>query len=449
MCSFAGFNFVPDNVDFINYYNSKRGPDRTSTYNCDGHFFLHNLLSITGEFTEQPFIEDDLVVMYNGEIYNYDTFGIDCKSDGEILIPLYKKHGAKFFKYLDGEFAIVIYDFSKRKIFIGTDVFATKPVWIGKEKDRKALASYESVLKRAGIDTVYKIPANTLFVLNLDTFELEKKFQIKKFDLRQYKDVFEDCLRAFSNSITKRTKNLREKVFIGLSSGYDSGAIACELNNQNVKFKSYSIKAQEDEQVILKRHKILKRNNQETKMIYLTKEEFAHTKKLAKDRAEEFLYRIKRDNFITPNEFMTDDKGSIGLTYVCALAKEDGAKIYFSGQGADEIFSDYGFDGKKIYNHSTFGGKYPEKLEAIFPWNSFYESTQLSYLGKEENIPGAFGIEGRYPFLDYDLVQEFLWLKPKLKNKFYKSILHEYLTRNEFPFCVNKKVGFSCDKELR
>jgi asparagine synthetase B (glutamine-hydrolysing) len=449
MCSFAGFNFVPENIEFINYFNAKRGPDLTNIHKSKDHVFLHNLLSITGEFTEQPFVEDDLVVMYNGEIYNYDTFGLDCKSDGEIITSLYKTHGAKFFKFLDGEFAIVIYDFSKRQVFIATDTFATKPVWIGKDGERCIVASYESVIKSVGVKGVYKIPANSLFVLNLDTFELEKRFQIKQFDLDQHKDTFDDCLQAFSNSISKRTKNLREKVFIGLSSGYDSGVIACELNNQDVKFKSYSIKAQENEQIILKRHKILEQNDQKTEMIYLSKDQYNETQKLIKDNAEEFLYQIKRNGYITSNEYMTDDQGAVGLAYICSLAQKEGAKIYISGQGADEIFSDYGFDGNKIYNHSTFGGKYPENLETVFPWNSFYESTQVSYLAKEENIPGAFGIEGRYPFLDFDLVQEFLWLKPELKNKFYKSVLHQHLTKHNFPFSLNKKIGFGASRELK
>ena len=32
-----------------------------------------------------------------------------------------------------------------------------------------------------------------------------------------------------------------QKVFIGLSSGYDSGAISCELLKQNIPFKAYSV----------------------------------------------------------------------------------------------------------------------------------------------------------------------------------------------------------------
>ena len=46
-------------------------------------------------------------------------------------------------------------------------------------------------------------------------------------------------------------------------------------------------------------------------------------------------------------------------------------KIILSGQGADEIFSDYGFRGKKFYKPSNFGGLFPDDLSEIFLWNSF------------------------------------------------------------------------------
>ena len=33
------------------------------------------------------------------------------KSDGEVLLPLYRRFGPSFVRYLDGEFAVVILDF--------------------------------------------------------------------------------------------------------------------------------------------------------------------------------------------------------------------------------------------------------------------------------------------------------------------------------------------------
>ena len=448
MCSFLGFNYIPENLEYINELNQKRGPDFTNTVEYENYFFAHNLLSITGQFTKQPFVDDGIVALFNGEIYNFDKFDIDCDSDGEIIIPLYKKYGYSFSSHLDGEFAIVICDFKKGEIIFITDAFATKPLWYSLGIDKMGFASYESVLKRALHINPKKVPANSTLVYDMKFFFLKEQKQNFKFDLTQHKKTYDDWIAAFTRSISKRTRNLREKVYIGLSSGYDSGAIACELIQQDIPFKSYSIRGKEDEKVILDRHTVLSSNYKEVEMIYLSKQEYEKSQSDLKRNAEEFKYKIKRGEKVTKNELMSNDKGAVGLYHISQKAREEGYKIYLSGQGADEIFSDYGFNGRKIYQHSTFGGLYPKNLEFVFPWNSFYESTQYSYLGKEENVPGALGIEGRYPFLDIDVVQEFLWLHQNLKNSNYKSVICEYLEKHSFPFKKNEKVGFSCDYGL-
>jgi hypothetical protein len=43
-------------------------------------------------------------------------------------------------------------------------------------------------------------------------------------------------------------------------------------------------------------------------------------------------------------------------------------------------------------------------------WKNFYFGTQEIYLLKEESLTGGFGLEGRFPFLDKNVIQEFLWL---------------------------------------
>jgi asparagine synthetase B (glutamine-hydrolysing) len=111
-----------------------------------------------------------------------------------------------------------------------------------------------------------------------------------------------------------------------------------------------------------------------------------------------------------------------------------------SGQGADEILSDYGFGGNKHFRHSEFGGLFPKEQKL---WYSFNDGTQIQYLNKEEYTAGHFGIEARYPFLDKQLVQEFLWLTPEVKNRNYKSPLHDYLNSQTFPFDKGKKLGFT------
>ena len=46
----------------------------------------------------KPFEDDNIICMFNGEIYNYSKFG-NYKSDGECLIPLYKEYGDDFIKW--------------------------------------------------------------------------------------------------------------------------------------------------------------------------------------------------------------------------------------------------------------------------------------------------------------------------------------------------------------
>lgn len=451
MCSFIVTNYEVKNLEYINFFNQKRGPDFTNTTNVEGYYFLHNLLSITGDFTEQPFVNElnELVSIYNGEIYNYQEILPGAPSDGYCLNHAYAKKGPCFVKDLDGEFSVVVVDNKKRKITIATDPFATKPLWVAKQDGKICITSYESVLKRLGFKKPSKVKANTAYVINMDTLKVERKFQVKEFDIsNQYKRTYDDWIRAFKNSIYKRSRNLRERIFIGLSSGYDSGSIACELMNQNIPFNAYSIVGDESKEIIDQRHQLLNAAGQKTEMIHMTQSQFDYAKATLKTNAEEFQYRIIRDGVLSPDEYMTDDQGAVGMAHICSKAQKEGIKVYFSGQGADEIFSDYGFQGERFYEHSSFGGFFPSDLSTVFPWNSFYESTQLSYLAKEEGVSGAYGIEGRYPFLDFNVVQEFLWLHPEFKNQYYKAPLHAYMTRNDFPFEVNKKIGFGCDKEL-
>ena len=99
MCSFVITNKEIEDLDMVNFYSKLRGPDCTNVIKKNGITFVHNLLSITGEFSVQPFVDKDIVCLYNGEIYNSSAFG-DFVSDGHCLIPLYKEFGVDFIKKL-------------------------------------------------------------------------------------------------------------------------------------------------------------------------------------------------------------------------------------------------------------------------------------------------------------------------------------------------------------
>lgn len=437
MCSFIVTTKKFTNLDIINKYSKLRGPDITNSIEIGGYNIIHNLLSLTGEFTKQPFNKDNIVAVFNGEIYNYKDFG-NYITDGECIIDVYKNYGVEFASKLDGEFAIVILDFNKNLALVSTDTFATKPVWYSLEGKNLSCSSYRSSIILNDFKNAVKVKANTTVVIDLAKNCVINELYNYEFDLNQYKSNYSDWILAFEQSIYKRAfHSPNQKLFLGLSSGYDSGAIACALNNLHVDFKAYSIKGSEDLNTILSRKKILKNHE----IIEVSKQQYDDHLYNLKNNVEEF-----HDDEL--NYKICSDKASVGLSLICSRAKQEHRKIYFSGQGVDEIISDYGMFGAKIYNHSCFGGLFPDHLESIFPWLNFYEGNQKMYISKEEHVAGMHGVETRYPFLDKKVIQEFLNLKPELKNKNYKSVLYEYLTRYNFPFLVDRKIGFQANVNL-
>lgn len=430
MCGFGVTNKI--GLTTANKFCQRRGPDMTTVRVINKIEFLHNLLHITGDLVPQPFVKDDIVCVFNGEIYNYTSFG-DYNSDGECIIDVYKQFGEKFIEKLDGEFAICVIDFAKKKLIIGVDTFSCKPLWYDFKNGQFCIGSYNSQLLGLGFTNGNKLKPNTTQVYNLQNLQLVNEFINTKFKINQHKTTFDDWILSFSNSIKKRSKNTSKGMFVGMSSGYDSGAIACELAKQQASFKTYSIINNENSEVLNARLKLIRNSEAFT----LTSAEFELCKQEIKENCEEFRYQ---DQFFDYN--IKKDQASIGLSAICKRACNEGRRIYFSGQGADEIISDYGFGGKRIYKHSSFGGKFPDSLDGFFPWHSFWDGTQIQYLNKEEYVAGHFGIETRYPFLDKDLVQEFLWLTADLKNSKYKSCLDEYLKSNNFPYQPSEKRGF-------
>ncbi|MFE9552324.1 asparagine synthase (glutamine-hydrolyzing) [Streptomyces sp. NPDC006703] len=105
----------------------------------------------------QPFTADGVTVFYNGEIYNAPElrrqlaaegvqFRTDC--DGEVLAPLFARHGAAAARLLDGMFAIVAYDHASRRLTLVRDQAGIKPLYVFAEAGRFGFASEVPALLR-------------------------------------------------------------------------------------------------------------------------------------------------------------------------------------------------------------------------------------------------------------------------------------------------------------
>lgn len=124
-----------------------RGPDgRGFHFDPDEKLaMIHTRLSIIGlNAGDQPIHgrkEDgtgDLVLTANGEFYDYkrlrgllrtDGYEFNTKSDSEIALKLYDKHGFDFVEHLRGEFAFAIFDKAKQQLILVRDRFGVRPLF--------------------------------------------------------------------------------------------------------------------------------------------------------------------------------------------------------------------------------------------------------------------------------------------------------------------------------
>ena len=130
-----------------------RGPDGEGYY-ADAHAALgHRRLSIIDlAGGGQPMFNEDgtLVVVFNGEIYNYKalhaeltarghTFATD--SDTEVLLHGYEAWGGDLPKHLRGMFAFALWDRTAETLFCARDLFGIKPLYYYKKGDVLLFAS--------------------------------------------------------------------------------------------------------------------------------------------------------------------------------------------------------------------------------------------------------------------------------------------------------------------
>src|SRR3989442_1597560 len=119
-----------------------RGPDDSGTHvsSCVG--LGHMRLSIIDLSAQghQPMFSDDgtLVIVYNGEIYNFPELKRDLetqgapfrtRSDTELALKAYQTWGTAAFEKFNGMFALGIWDTRKRELHLARDRFGIKPLY--------------------------------------------------------------------------------------------------------------------------------------------------------------------------------------------------------------------------------------------------------------------------------------------------------------------------------
>ena len=130
-----------------------RGPDDDGTF-FDGSLALGmrrlSIIDLSGG--KQPMYNEDgsIVVVFNGEIYNFKALAEDLKRRGhvfksicdtEVLVHLYEEYGAECVAHLRGMFGFAIWDTRKRRLLIARDHLGIKPMYYTCAQDRLVFGS--------------------------------------------------------------------------------------------------------------------------------------------------------------------------------------------------------------------------------------------------------------------------------------------------------------------
>jgi len=170
MCGIAGIvgaceqTSLKKRIQRMNHAMRHRGPDGEGCFIEDGVGLGHVRLSIIdlSDAGKQPMCNEDASVWIsvNGEIYNYKELRNDLKkrghsfrsqSDSEVIVHLYEEYGERFPEYLDGMFAIALWDVRKKKLMLVRDRFGIKPLYYAQQNKGVVFASELSALMASGL----------------------------------------------------------------------------------------------------------------------------------------------------------------------------------------------------------------------------------------------------------------------------------------------------------
>ena len=410
-----------------------RGPDSSGSYLYKNIAFGHRRLSILdlSSSGHQPMkYLDDLVITYNGEIYNFieireeliqKGYIFDSNSDTEVILKAYHCWGKTCVNYFNGMWSFSILDIKQKIVFCSRDRFGVKPFYYIENNDLFSFGSEISQLlpflpnrilnKKVALDylisgieecsnetffkDIYLLKGghNLVFDLKTNSYEIERYYNLKLSD--QKNTSVDDYIQELKRSITLR---LRSDVKVGtcLSGGIDSSTISSFASklyqNSNEKFMAIHAKSSE----------------------YKTDEsEFAKiVSKIANINLNfvEPSYSDFKSNILSIIKIQQEPFGSLSIImqyFVFKKAKELGCIVMLDGQGGDETLLGY----ERYYPAIVKSKKGIAKLKALLQSS---KNSRLSLLDT---------IKYQYYFSNYKLRLKRL----KFKNSFYKSeILNEY-----------------------
>lgn len=420
MCGIIGTNFLNERFDKSLELLHHRGPDFQNSIKIGNKQFGHTRLAIIDldEEANQPMIFDDILLVFNGEIYNYKELihveHLECKtkSDSEVLIRLYQKYGFDFLNKLNGMFSFCIYDMKKDLYFCARDRYGKKPFFYY-FKDNKfifsssvksilnlldykpnlnkvALSKYMQYFVSFGEDSFYqdifKLEASTYIIYEPNkNRELQKKkyYKINTYKaIKDEKQALNDIEELLFKSVEYRLNSDVEVASL-LSGGIDSSLISAlytkisgkKINTFSIGYDEYKNYCELDFAQITANH-----INSNHHPVEINQKEYIKHFEQTLDMLEE------------PH----GDSAAIPLNILTKQINKAGIKTVLSGEGSDEIFLGYDNYAKflKYYEfEKSLSNEQNLFLNDIIGalQNNTKESEYLRRIVKKQNLYNSFG----------------------------------------------------------
>ena len=370
MCGFAGYinNYATfDKMEVIKAMADRivhRGPDDAHYYVDDGISLGFRRLSIIDlEGGRQPILNEDgsLVLLFNGEIYNYQSIREELlkaghvfttKTDSEVILHGYEEYGKKILDRLRGMFAFIIWNKETKELFGARDIFGIKPFYyyrkdgeflfgseiksflshpkFEKELDEDMIPlylSYEYIPdERTIFKNVYKLPGAHCFTYKDGKLEVERYYHIR-YNIEEDKSLeyWEDAItKEFSESVAMHQISDVE-VGCFLSSGVDSSYVVKEVSKGTEKIKTFSVGYEEEKY---------------SELPYA--QDFSSVVGVPnianKVSADEFFDAVPEIQYFMDEPL--PNPSEIPLYFLAKNARRY-VKVVLSGEGADELFGGY------------------------------------------------------------------------------------------------------------
>lgn len=370
MCGFIGFMNTPEITDCPGVIRAMadriihRGPDDADYYVDETISLGFRRLSIIDlEGGRQPILNEDgsKALVFNGEIYNYQSLWEDLekkghifttKSDSETILHGYEEYGKEILQKLRGMFAFVIWDKKAQKLFGARDIFGIKPFYyyqkngqfffgseiksflshpaFEKELDEERIPEYLSYEYIPNEKTIFK---NVYKLPGAHCLEYEKgKLKTERYYRFQYQPEEDKTLEYWEEAITREfsesvAMHQISDVEVGcfLSSGVDSSYVVKEISKGTKKVKTFSVGYEEEKY---------------SELPYA--QDFSSVVGVPnisnKVSADEFFDAMPEIQYFMDEPL--PNPSEIPLYFLAKNARKY-VKVVLSGEGADELFGGY------------------------------------------------------------------------------------------------------------